>query len=100
MNSEAAESAPWSRRRWWAIISVLFGVQIVMIFGLSEPGPLLIRPSPAAPKLDLATQVSSEVLALYDPTLFALPHPQGFSGPAWLEGTPLEIPGFDWNEPT
>jgi hypothetical protein len=28
---------------------------------------------------------SSELIALTDPTLFALPHQQGFSGPAWMK---------------
>jgi hypothetical protein len=48
----------------------------------------------------LAAEVSPTVLALYDPTLFALPHPQGFSGSAWLNDKGQTLTNFDWSEPT
>ncbi len=41
---------------------------------------------------------SAEVLALQDPTLFALPHRQGFSGPAWLKVSPIANRPSDWSE--
>jgi hypothetical protein len=42
--------------------------------------------------------MSAELLALQDPTLFALPHRQGFSGPAWLKGPAIPNPPSGWSE--
>jgi hypothetical protein len=38
---------------------------------------------------------SSELIALTDPTLFALPHRQGFSGPAWMTIPPVPSRSFE-----
>jgi TonB family protein len=40
----------------------------------------------------------AELLALTDPTLFALPHRQGFSGLAWLRIPPPPTSAFEWSE--
>jgi hypothetical protein len=50
------------------------------------------------PGFRLASPAAAELLALGDPTLFALPHPQGFSGKAWLHGFSQKLPSFDWSE--
>jgi hypothetical protein len=42
--------------------------------------------------------MSADVLALQDPTLFALPHRQGFSGRAWLKVSPVPNRPSDWSE--
>jgi hypothetical protein len=44
----------------------------------------------------LATEGSAEMLALNDPTLLALPHRSGFSGPAWLEIPSPPQRFFEW----
>jgi hypothetical protein len=52
-------------------------------------------PSPA-PKLAIIENPSSEMIALTDPTLFALPHQLGFSGPAWMKNPTVPSPSFEW----
>ena len=89
----------WSRRRQWGMVGLVFGAQLGLIFWLGNTVP--IHPRPAAPGLAfrLAGSDSAELLALNDPTLFALPHRQGSAGPASL-GTPrTESPSFQWPEP-
>jgi hypothetical protein len=102
----AAEQRPWSGRRWgWAIASVL-AAQLGLVFWLGERGPIHARPPAPGPTLRLAGSPSDpwpallhptpsaleaqtryakalqEWLALTDPTLFALPRREGFSGQA------------------
>ena len=40
----------------------------------------------------------AEILALSDPTLFALPHMQSFSGHAWLKPPAVPERSFQWSE--
>jgi len=98
MGSALAEQRPWSLRRWACAVAMIFGLQVLLILWLAERGPARPRPVRSAPTLKLATQGSSELLALDDPTLFALPHQVGFSGPAWLEIPVLPDRPFEWSE--
>src|SRR5205814_1308130 len=41
----------------------------------------------------------AELLNIEDPTLFALPDPRGFSGPAWMSAPALRHQSRDWTEP-
>ena len=50
-----------------------------------------------APTLKLADG-SNELLALNDPTLFALPHPEDFAGGMWSPAPVVEPPTFRWTE--
>ena len=50
------------------------------------------------PALRLAGNVPADLLALNDPTLFALPHRQGFSGLAWLRIPRPPFRSFEWSE--
>jgi hypothetical protein len=77
---------------------MVFAGQLGLILWLGERGPVRSAPPAPSPTLRLAGGVSAEVLALQDPTLFALPHSQGFSGPAWLEGSPVPDRPADWSE--
>jgi hypothetical protein len=82
------------------LVALIFVVQLGLIFWLGDTVP--IRPRPAGPAftLKLAGTNSDELLALNDPTLFALPHPQGSAGPV-SERTPRpESHSFQWPEPT
>ena len=97
MSSQVKQSG-WPRRRWWWIIASVFAAQVVLILWLGERGPVRSRPPGPVPTLRLAGGISAEVLALQDPTLFALPHRQGFSGPAWLEVSPISNRPSDWTE--
>jgi hypothetical protein len=100
MTSALAESRPWSGCRWWGLVALIFGVQLGLIFWLGATAPIRPRPAATGFTLKLAGSASSELLALNDPTLFALPRRQGFAGPASL-GTPgPESHSFQWPEPT
>jgi TonB family protein len=100
MNSTLVESRPWSRRRWWGLVALVFVVQLGLIFWLGDTVP--IRPRPAAPAFTfkLAGNASAELLALNDPTLFALPHRQGSAGPPSQRTPRPEANSFQWPEPT
>src|SRR5205809_2267792 len=94
------EPRPWSRRRWWGFLGLVFGLQVALIFCLSDKSVNRLRPATAvAPRLHLVENASAEVLALNNPTLFALPHPQGFSGHAWLNVQLQKFQSFNWDEP-
>jgi len=99
MNAVQAELQPWPRRRWWLLFGLIFAGQVGLIFWLSDTAPNLVRAPAPAPRLRLAGNAPAELLVLNDPTLFALPHWEGFSGPAWLKIPPRETPPSDWSEP-
>jgi len=83
MTSALVEPRPWSPRRWWGMVALVFIVQLGLIFWLGSTVP--IRPRPAAQDLTFrfAGTTAAELLALTDPTLFALPHQQNTAVPAW-----------------
>jgi TonB family protein len=91
MNGSAAAKESWPRRRWWWLVGIVFTAQLALILGLSDRTPLKRRPPAKSPILTLAVNSSSEMLALLDPTLFALPHRQGFSAAAWKVSKPSEL---------
>lgn len=86
------------RRRWWGLVAVVFGLQVGLIFWLGARTPISPRRAANAPSLQLTGNASLEKMGLSDPTLFALPHQQGFSGPAWLKVLPPEIQSFEWSD--
>lgn len=87
------------RRGWWLLVALVFILQLGFIFGLGGYLPVRPRPAQPAPRLRLAGPAAGEWLALNDPTLFALPHAHGFSGPAWLKIPSLGFPSREWSEP-
>jgi len=110
MSSAPVESRPWSSGRWWCLVALIFGVQLTLIFWLGETVPIRPRlPAPAftfklagtnAAELLALNGTNSELLALNDPTLFVLPHPQGSTGPAEPRTPRPESHSFQWPEPT
>jgi hypothetical protein len=82
------------------MVTLIFGVQLGMIFWVGSTAPIL--PGQAAPAFTfrLAGPASTELRALNDPTLFTLPHPQGFSGPVWRRMPRPEFHPFEWSAPT
>lgn len=92
------EAAPWPRRRWGWTIAAVFFAQLGLVLWFGERGPVRARPVAPGPELRFANEGLGELLTLTDPTLFALPHRQGFSGPAWLDLTPLPHRLDDWAE--
>jgi hypothetical protein len=98
MSSGNSEARRWSGRRWFLVIGLVFAGQVGLIFLLGEHSPVPARTRGPMPGFRLASPAAAELLALGDPTLFALPHPQGFSGKAWLHGFSQKLPSFDWSE--
>jgi len=63
---------------------LIFVVQLSLIFWLGTRAPILSHPAAAALTLHLATPASAELRALYDPTLFTLPHAQVIVASSYL----------------
>lgn len=91
MNLAANEPLVWSARRRWATIAIAVAVQIGLIYWFSERSTRPVRQADARPAFRLVARPHSEWLALNSPTMFALPHPLGFSGRAWLA-----VPAHDY----
>lgn len=100
MTRASVELRPRSHRRWWGLVALVFVAQLGLIFWLGETAP--VRPRLAAPGLTLrlAGTAAAELLALHDPTLFVLPHPQNVPAPEWPRTPRPERLTFTWPEPT
>lgn len=92
-----SSASGWSAG-WWAFVALMFAAQLGLIFWLSDPEPLRTRTPYPAPTLELAENAPEEWLRLSDPTLFALPRVESFSGAAWLRITPRRMPFFEYYE--
>ncbi len=100
MTAVSVQPRPWSFRRWAGMVVLIFVVQLALIFWLGSRAPIRSRPAVAGLRLRLVTSASAELRALYDPTLFTLPHPKGFSGPVWQTAPRLDYRPFEWLAPT
>ena len=104
MNPLPSEPMSWSRPRWWWTIGGLLAAQVLLVFLFSNRAPLSVRPLSRTPVFRLVAATSAEehmrdVLAVRDPTLFALVNARGFSGAAWLQAPPAEHRPAPWTEP-
>jgi hypothetical protein len=84
MTNDLAGPHRWLARRWWVLIILVFATQLGLIFWLGKPTPAISLFEIAAPSFRLMETNAQRMLAFKDPTLFALPHWEGFSGAAWL----------------
>lgn len=98
MSTAGPDPRPWPRFRWYLIIVLVFAGQIGLIFAFGDRKPVVPRQPGFVPEFHLSTN-SGEMLALKDPTLFALPNLHGFSASAWLGSTDIKTPVFEWSEP-
>jgi TonB family protein len=87
----------WSRQRWLTFVLVVFAAQVAIIFALGEKKFLPPRAVANVPQLTLADS-SSELIALDDPTLFALPHVNDFASAVWGQMSVAPQPSFRWTE--
>lgn len=95
----SAELRPWSRHRRYGMVALVLVVQLVLIFWLGETSPARRRSAAPALTLRLAGHASAELLALRDPTLLVLPHPERQPSPNWTKA-PLPKPhAITWPEP-
>src|SRR5689334_11444500 len=84
MTIEPADPQRWPSRRWWTIIAIVFATQLALILWLGKPERTRGAVKELIPHLEVAGPETAGALTMNDPTLFALPHQQGFSGLAWL----------------
>ncbi len=87
----------WPRRRWVLLIVLVFAAHVGLIAAFNDRTPIPARPETGVPQLRQVVG-ADEWLSLTDPTLFVLPHPQGFTGAAWREIPRLDLPVFAWTE--
>jgi hypothetical protein len=99
--NSVAESKPpgagWSRNRWLAMIALVFVLHVALIFLFGQKKSVAPRAVANVPMLHLAGN-ADELLALNDPTLFALPHRQDFASAVWQKIPPVKPPSFRWTE--
>ena len=97
--AEAQKSAEgWSLQRWVLLIvfALAAHLALISIFGAKKvPAP---RPVVNVPQLQLAGG-NHELIALTDPTLFALPHDVGFDAFVGLQLNAFAQQSFRWTEP-
>ncbi len=98
MNAALTEPGPWSARHLMAVVLLIFITQLALIFWLSDRTPRTQRVAAKVPGLVLLPARSHPLLALEDPTLFAVPRPEGFSGLAWLKPVQSINRPFEWTE--
>ena len=101
--SAGAQSRAWGRRRWWFVVLLFFGVQLGLLFFLSER-MLPAKPAATRTAVRLLTKPFSEKetfssLLVSDPTVFVMASPRGFSGEAWLNMPAQDYSIPDWDEP-
>jgi hypothetical protein len=100
MTFASVEARPWARRRLWGMVALVFIVQLGLIFWLGSRTPIRPRLSTGALTLYLGGEATAELQPLNDPTLFTLPHPEGFSGPVWRRMPRPKFRPFEWSAPT
>jgi len=83
-----------STRRWWLFTILVLAGQLGAIYWLSDKSQPPVRRAAAAPIITLVPP--NELFALYDPTIFALPHARSFSGKAWQSLPGLPFRPFEW----
>jgi hypothetical protein len=98
MTSASVESAPWGRRRWWAVVALVFIVQLALIFWLGGRAPTSPRQPTTPITLRLDGPAPTKLEAFDDPTLFILPHPEAFSGPVWGRTPRQEFHRYEWSD--
>ena len=96
-SGSAPTEHPWSWHRWILFIGIAFAAHVGFIFAFGDRKPVVARTIVNSPAIQF-TAHRSEREQLDDPTLFALPHPNGFAGAAWLPRPQIEFAPFRWTE--
>jgi TonB family protein len=98
-NSTPARTSGWFARGFLAAVAFVFITQAGLIFILGARREPVPRRSTAPPVMAFVNRSAGTLLSLTDPTLFALPHFESFSGQGWMKTVPLKMPALDWSEP-
>lgn len=88
----------WSHTKWLTLIALIFAAHIAFIFAFGKKREIISRAVVHVPALKLAND-SDKLIALNDPTLFALPHERDFTSAVWLKMSDVKQPPFRWTEP-
>jgi hypothetical protein len=97
MMTAPVEPQGWPKRRWWKTVALVMLGQLGLIFWLTGSSPPHWAPD-LGTSIYLPAEKTVEFPDLTDPTLSALPNRHGFSGPAWMNVSPLAHPVLDWVE--
>jgi hypothetical protein len=99
MNAAAVGSHPatWTRSRWLMICALVFAAHLGFIFAFGERKPIAPRAVTNVLTLQLADD-TGELLALNDPTLFALPNPKDSASSVWRKMPDVPLPSFRYRE--
>jgi hypothetical protein len=87
----------WPRKRVIFSVAIAIAAQVALIFVFGEKKIKPARTVSNVPQLQLADS-SSELIALNDPALFALPHANDFASAVWLKMPANAPPDFRWTE--
>jgi hypothetical protein len=96
--AEPKRDEGWSRRRWLTLIALVFAAHVGLIFIFGAKKQIVPRAVENVPQLQLADN-DNELIALDDPTLFALPNAKDFAAAVWLKPPAIAPPDFRWTEP-
>ena len=99
MSTDVLVPGRWTRGQWLGIIALVCALQVALLFSLGDSKPKPHSAPAQAPVLRVADASAGDLLALMDPTIFALPHRRGFSGPGWLLVPPQEFQAYVWSNP-
>ena len=88
--------AGWSGKKICFFIVLAFAAHLafIFIFGARKSPP--VRAVARVPQFQLAN--ASDLIALEDPTLFALPHVEDFAPAVWRSTPAITPPSFRWTE--
>lgn len=90
--SVAIDPVPWSRRRLIWCVFLMASLQVALIWRFSDMrviAPTTVSDTAVVRYIPTSADPGREWFHLDDPALFALIHPHGFSGTAWLRLTPF-----------
>ena len=100
--SQPPSSAPdqgWTPRRFYFWIGLALIAHVSLIFVFDTRKPIVPRAPGLVPQWHLA-EPHSELLALVDPTLFALPNARDFASSLWQQPARIKAPAFAYTEET
>ena len=99
MSAESILPGRWPRSKWLGGVALVCALQVALLWWLGDAKPKPPGRPGLATTLQLAGKGAGALMALMDPTLFALPHRQGFSGPSWLVVQPQQFEPYVWSNP-
>lgn len=84
--------------RWFTLTVLAFATYVAFAIAAGSREKIAPREIKNIPALKVSS-AANELIALGDPTLFALPHQHDFSILAWSKMPQTEQPSFRWSEP-